>query len=251
MSLLSCQNISMRFGGIKAVSNLSFDIEQGEIFSIIGPNGAGKSTLFNLISRIYQESEGDLFFEGRNLKQYSASDIAKNGIARTFQNIELFEGASVLDNLLLGRHIHQRVNFLQNVFWTRAQQDNDIAQRHYVERIIDFLNLAAWRDQAIARLPYGVRKIVEVGRALAQAPKLILLDEPSSGLNPEESLDMSFWIKDIRDLLNITVIMIEHDMKLVHSVSDRVLAMNQGELITIGSSREVQSHKDVMKAYLG
>ena len=251
MSYLRADDVSMHFGGLHALENVSFDVQKGEVFTIIGPNGAGKSTIFNLISRIYDPSAGAIFFKERDIAQYAPHDIAALGIARTFQNIELFEGASVLDNILLGRHIHSRTNLLQHCFFTPAQRREEKAHRAQVEDVIDFLKLASWRDKRIAELPYGVRKVVELGRALAAQPELILLDEPSSGLNPEETLDMSFWIRDIRDLLNMTVVIIEHDMSLVHSVSDRVLAVNRGRVITCGSSDEVQAHPEVVLAYLG
>ena len=251
MSLLRLDNISMRFGGVSALEDVSFAVSAGEIFTIIGPNGAGKSTIFNLISHIYEPSAGAIFFEDKNLAPFAPHEIAELGIARTFQNIELFEGASVLHNILLGRHIHQRPNIWQQFLFTPAQAMAERDHRKAVEDVIDFLRLAAWRDTRIAELPYGVRKVVELARALALKPKLILLDEPSSGLNPEETLDMQFWIKDIRDLLDITVVIIEHDMKLVHAVSDRVLAINRGQPIITASSAEVQAHPEVVRAYLG
>ncbi len=251
MSYLRAENISMNFGGVRALDQVSFEVQKREIFTIIGPNGAGKSTIFNLISRIYDSSDGAIFFNDADIADYAPHDIARLGIARTFQNIELFEGASVLDNILLGRHIHSRTNLLQRCLFTPAQRREEKAHREQVETVIDFLKLASWRDKRIAELPYGVRKVVELGRALAAQPELILLDEPSSGLNPEETLDMSFWIRDIRDLLNMTVVIIEHDMSLVHSVSDRVLAVNRGRVIASGTSDQVQGHPEVVRAYLG
>ncbi len=251
MSLFRCENITMRFGGVVALEDVSFSVEPNEIFTIIGPNGAGKSTIFNLISRLYDASSGAMFFEDKNLAQVAPHAIARLGIARTFQNIELFEGASVLENILLGRHIHNPTSIWHQFLFSQAQRKGEVAHRRAVEEIIDFLHLASWRDKRIAELPYGVRKVVELARALALEPKLILLDEPSSGLNPEETLDMQFWIKDIRDLLNITIIIIEHDMKLVNAVSDRVIAINRGQVITTGDALSVQSHREVVQAYLG
>jgi branched-chain amino acid transport system ATP-binding protein len=251
MSLFRAENISMRFGGVVALERVSFDVQKGEIFTIIGPNGAGKSTIFNLISRLYDPSAGTMFFENKNLDSYAPHEVASLGIARTFQNIELFEGASVLDNMLLGRHMHNKTNVWQQFLFSRAQQNIEKTHRLAVEKIIDFLHLASWRDKRIAELPYGVRKVVELGRALALEPKLILLDEPSSGLNREETLDMQFWIKDIRDLLNITIVIIEHDMTLVNAVSDRVIAINRGRTITTGDAVAVQKHAEVIRAYLG
>lgn len=251
MSLFSVKNISMRFGGVTALENVSFEVAPKEIFTIIGPNGAGKSTIFNLISRIYEPSSGEMFFENKNLDEAAPHEIANLGIARTFQNIELFEGASVLDNMLLGRHVHNKTNIFQQFLFTKAQKNEEALHRKAVEKTIDFLHLAPFRDKLIAELPYGVRKVVELGRALSLQPKLILLDEPSSGLNPEETLGMQFWIKDIRDLLDITVIIIEHDMKLVNAVSNRVIAINRGREIATGSAQEVQSNAEVIQAYLG
>ncbi len=249
--LLEADNVSMHFGGVRAVDGVSFAVERSEIFTIIGPNGAGKSTLFNLINRIYNLAGGRFFFKEQDLADFAPHDIARLGIARTFQNIELFEGATVLQNLLLGRHIHRRSGLFRHALFlpSLAQEEED--HRRRVEDVIDFLDLAVWRDQQIASLPYGVRKIVELGRALATGPELILLDEPSSGLNVEETRDMSFWIRDLRDLLDITVIMVEHDMTLVNAVSDRVLALNQGRMLALGSAQQVQEHKDVQQAYLG
>lgn len=251
MSLLQADNISMAFGGVHALENVSFDVKQGEIFTIIGPNGAGKSTLFNLINRFYEPSAGKIFFKETEITRLPAHHIAALGIARTFQNIELFEGATVLQNMLLGRCIHTKSSLWQHLLATPALFREEEAHRRKVEDVIDFLDLAAWRDHLISGLPYGVRKIVELGRALAVEPELILLDEPSSGLNVEETRDMSFWIKDVRDLLNITVLMVEHDMTLVNAVSDRVLALNRGRVLALGTAAEVQAHEEVQQAYLG
>jgi branched-chain amino acid transport system ATP-binding protein len=245
------ENISLQFGGLKAVDNVSFDVRKGEVFTIIGPNGAGKTSIFNLISRLYQPTGGRLVFEGQDITQLPPHKVAKLGIARTFQNIELFENATLLNNLLVGRHCHSRTQlwqellFLPNVKWAER------AHREKVEQVIDFLDLQAYRDTLISGLPYGVRKVTEVARALCSEPKLILLDEPSSGLNVEETDDMCFWIRDIKNLLGITVLMVEHDMGLVRRVSDRVLALNYGRVLTLGTPDEVQRHPDVVTAYIG
>ena len=211
-TILSARNLSVRFGGVLAVNNVSFDVHEGEVFTLIGPNGAGKTTVFNLISRIYEPTAGEIDYQGKKLTDQPAHAIAGLGIARTFQNIELFEHATVLHNLL---HL-----------------------QHY-------------RDSMVAGLPYGVRKVVELARALCTEPRLLLLDEPSSGLNVEETDDMAFWIQDIQQELGITVLMVEHDMSLVSKVSDRVLAMNQGEVLAMGTPREVQTDPAVIEAYLG
>jgi branched-chain amino acid transport system ATP-binding protein len=243
--------ISLRFGGLKAVDNVSFEVNKGEIFTIIGPNGAGKTSIFNLISRLYDPTSGKLYFEGRDITDVPSHRIAAMGIARTFQNIELFENASLLQNLLVGRHCHSKTRLWQEILFLPNVRRAEREHRRVAEEIIDFLDLQAYRDKLIAGLPYGVRKVTEVARALCSEPKLILLDEPSSGLNVEETTDMSFWIRDIKNELGITVLMVEHDMSLVNRVSDRVLALNYGRVMAMGSPREVQSHPDVIAAYLG
>ena len=249
--LLSATDLSVRFGGVLAVSKVSFDVKRGEVFTLIGPNGAGKTTVFNLISRLYTPTTGAITFEGKNLAEHAPHDIARLGIARTFQNIELFEHASVLQNLLIGRHTHRQTGLWSELFFTRRTRAAEIAARAKVEQVIDLLDLQHHRESLVAGLPYGVRKVVELARALCTEPKLLLLDEPSSGLNVEETDDMAFWIQDIRDELGITVLMVEHDMALVSKVSDRVLAMNQGEVLAMGTPGEVQRHPGVVEAYLG
>jgi len=249
--LLSAKNLSVRFGGVLAVDNVSFDIAPGEVFTLIGPNGAGKTTVFNLISRIYSPTAGTIEFEGRDITRLPPHHIASLGIARTFQNIELFEHATVLQNLLIGRHRHRRTNVLHEVFFTGRTRAAEVEARAKVEQVIDFLDLQHYRDSMVAGLPYGVRKVVELARALATEPRLLLLDEPSSGLNVEETEGMAFWIDDICHELGITVLMVEHDMTLVSRVSDRVVALNQGQVLATGTPREVQSHPGVIEAYLG
>ena len=249
--LLSAKNLSMRFGGVLAVNDVSFDVRKGEVFTLIGPNGAGKTTVFNLISRLYTPTSGEIFFEGHNLTQAPPHQIASMGIARTFQNIELFEHASVLHNLLIGRHTHRSTGLWSEIFFTPRTRAAEIAAREHVERVIDLLDLQHYRDSLVAGLPYGVRKVVELARALSTGPKMLLLDEPSSGLNVEETGDMAFWIKDIQHELGITVLMVEHDMSLVSKVSDRVLAMNQGAMLAQGTPAEVQNDVGVIEAYLG
>ncbi len=249
--LLSAKDIKVRFGGVLAVNGVSFDVKKGEVFTLIGPNGAGKTTVFNLISRIYTPTGGSIAFDGRDLLAEPPHAVASLGIARTFQNIELFEHASVLQNLLIGRHVHRGTGFWDDLLFTAKARAAALAAREKVEQVIDFLDLQRYRDTLIAGLPYGVRKVVELARALCAEPKLLLLDEPSSGLNVEETEDMVFWIDDIRREYGITVLMVEHDMSLVSKVSDRVLAMNQGEVLAMGTPAEVQSHPGVVEAYLG
>ena len=249
--LLSARGLSVRFGGVLAVNNVSFDVRRGEVFTLIGPNGAGKTTVFNLISRIYTPTAGTIEFEGRPLLERAPHEIASLGIARTFQNIELFENASVLQNLLIGRHRHRRTGLWSELFFTPKARAAELQAREAVERVIDLLDLQHHRESLVHGLPYGVRKVVELARALCTEPKLILLDEPSSGLNVEETDDMAFWIDDIRHELGVTVLMVEHDMTLVSRVSDRVLAMNQGETLAVGTPAEVQANPAVIEAYLG
>ncbi len=254
-TLLSANNLSVRFGGVLAVNKVSFDVQPGEVFTLIGPNGAGKTTVFNLISRIYTPTTGEIDYLGPKglirLTEQLPQSVAGLGIARTFQNIELFEHATVLHNLLIGRHTQRKSGFWQDLLFTAATRDAEIQARQKAEEVIEFLDLQHHRDSMVAGLPYGVRKVVELARALCTEPRLLLLDEPSSGLNVEETDDMAFWIQDIKNELGITVLMVEHDMSLVSKVSDRVLAMNQGEVLAIGTPREVQTDPGVIEAYLG
>ncbi len=251
MSLFEVKNITVAFGGVKALNDVSFGIDKGEIFTIIGPNGAGKSTLFNVISRIYEPSKGEIYFENQNISKTKPHNISKLGIARTFQNLELFENATVLQNLLLGRHIYKKTNILSEVFFTPSARKQEHEYRLKVEEVIDFLDLQHYRDTLINGLPYGVRKNVELARALCTDPKLLLLDEPSSGLTNEETIDLGFWIKDIQSLLGITIIMIEHDMSFVNKVSDRILALNYGKILASGLPEEIKNNEDVKQAYMG
>ncbi|MTH99243.1 ABC transporter ATP-binding protein [Roseibium sp. RKSG952] len=251
MSLLEFENVTLKFGGLTAVNDLSFEVEEGEVFAIVGPNGAGKSTVFNLISRFYDPFAGSIRYDGHDLLVVKPSGVAAYGVARTFQNIELFEHATVLQNLLVGRHRHRKTNLISEILFAPSVRRQEIENREKVEEIIDFLDLQAFRDKMISGLPYGVRKVVEVARALATDPKLLLLDEPASGLSVEETTDMRWWIDDIRRQMGITVLMVEHDMGLVSGVSDRVLAMADGAKLALGTPAEVQSHPAVVEAYLG
>jgi branched-chain amino acid transport system ATP-binding protein len=251
VTFFKADGLAINFGGIRALDGVSFEVAPGEVFTIIGPNGAGKTTIFNLISRIYDPSDGRLTFCGEDITRVPPHEIARRGIARTFQNIELFEHATVLQNLLLGRHAHKRSGFVEELLFLPRVERLEVEHREAAEKVIDFLDLQPSRDSLIVNLPYGVRKVVELGRALCAEPKLLLLDEPSSGLSVEETEDMAFWIQDIRNVLGITVLMVEHDMSLVSAVSERVLALNYGRSIALGTAREVQDHPEVIKAYLG
>jgi len=251
MTFFAASGLTINFGGIRAVDGVSFEVEPGQVFTIIGPNGAGKTTIFNLVSRIYDPLQGRLVFRDEDITQVPPHQIARRGIARTFQNIELFEHATVLQNVLLGRHAHKRSRFWQELLFLPRVRALELEHREAAEKVIDFLDLQAYRDSLVVNLPYGVRKVVEMARALCTQPTLLLLDEPSSGLSVEETQDMAFWIQDIRTLLGITVLMVEHDMSLVSAVSDRVLALNYGRTLALGTAQEVQEHPEVIKAYLG
>lgn len=233
------------------MQDLSFQVDEGEIFSIMGPNGAGKTTVFNVISRFYDVDAGQIVFEDEDITKDAPHVIARKGIARTFQNVELFDHETVLQNLLIAQHTRRKTMLLSEVFFLPKVRKQELDFRRKAEDIIDLLHLQNYRDKTVDSLPFGMRKIVEVGRALCLDPKLLLLDEPSSGLNPEESEDLSFWIDDINEDLGVTIMMVEHDMNLIGQVSNRVLVMADGRHVVTGTPAEVQSHPDVIDAYLG
>lgn len=254
MDFFSVSDLSISFGGLEALKDIAFEVHQGEVFAIIGPNGAGKTTLFNCINGIYRPNTGRIRFKGRRIEGRKPDRVARSGIARTFQNIELFNHMNTMENIMLGRHIYMRTGLLRGAFmWGRRSfaGREEVRHRRKVEEIIDFLDLQAVRDKPVGGLPYGTQKQVELGRALALEPEVLLLDEPCAGMNAEEKQDMIFWIRDIRDELDVTILLIEHDMNMVMDISDRILAINFGRPITIGTPEAVQQHPEVLKAYLG
>ncbi|NYZ15799.1 ABC transporter ATP-binding protein [Azospirillum sp. RWY-5-1] len=251
MSTLTVDGLTVAFGGIKALDEVSFHVEPGEVFAIIGPNGAGKSTIFNAISRIYTARAGSIRFHGREILELPPHEVVRLGIARTFQNIELFEKATVLQNLLVGRHSRVRRSAWREFLFLPGVRRGERAARRKVEEILDLLDMQHLRDALVCDLPYGARKNVELARALCAEPELLLLDEPASGLNPEETADMSFWLKDIKEELGVTIVMVEHDMNLVGRIANRVMALAGGRVLSVGSVEEVQSNERVQTAYLG
>lgn len=249
--LLDIRNISLAFGGVKALSEVSFDVREREIRAIIGPNGAGKSSMINVINGVYHPQQGTINFAGLQRSQMRPHEAAKQGIARTFQNIALFKGMSVIDNIMTGRNLKMHTNLLlQGLHIGRARRE-ELEHRHRVEEIIDFLEIQSIRKTPVGRLPYGLQKRVELGRALAAEPRMLLLDEPMAGMNLEEKRDMSRFILDVNDQLSTTIVLIEHDMGVVMDLSDRVVVLDYGKKIGDGTPDEVRSNKAVIDAYLG
>ncbi|MEW6529955.1 MAG: ABC transporter ATP-binding protein [Thermodesulfobacteriota bacterium] len=251
MALLEIQGVYKQFGGLKALAGVGLEVEQGRAHAVIGPNGAGKSTLFNCINCIYRADRGTIRFKGKDITGLAPHKMPRIGIARTFQNVELFRNATVLNNILLGRYLHKRTNLVSEALFLPSVKKQELEARRKVEEIMDLLDLQAYRERMVAQLPFGIQKSVELARALALEPELLLLDEPSSGLNPEEKQDLCFWIEDIKEELGITILLVEHDMRVVTEVAERTTALDFGSVIADGTTEEVQRHPDVIRAFLG
>ena len=252
--ILDVKNISLRFGGVKALSDISFDVREHEVRAIIGPNGAGKSSMLNCINGVYDPQEGSISFRGQTFSHMNSRQVAEMGIARTFQNLALFKGMSVIDNIMSGRNLRMKTNIFQQVMrnpWFGAAEKEESAHREFVEKIIDFLEIQAYRKTPVGRLPYGLQKRVDLGRALAMEPQVLLLDEPMAGMNVEEKQDMSRFILDVNDEYGTTVVLIEHDMSVVMDISDRVVVLDYGKKIGDGTPQEVRANPEVISAYLG
>ena len=249
--ILDIQNISLRFGGVKALTDISFNVREHEIRAIIGPNGAGKSSMLNCINGVYTPSEGSITFRGQTFTHMNSRQVAEMGVARTFQNLALFKGMSVIDNIMTGRNLKIRSNLLlQALRWGPADKE-EIAHREFVEHIIDFLEIQAYRKTPVGQLPYGLQKRVDLGRALAMEPQVLLLDEPMAGMNVEEKQDMCRFILDVNDEFGTTIVLIEHDLGVVMDISDRVVVLDYGKKIGDGAPHEVRDNEDVIRAYLG
>ena len=249
--ILNVQNISLSFGGVKALSDISFDVREHEIRAIIGPNGAGKSSMLNCINGVYTPQQGSITFRGQTFSHMDSHQVAVMGVARTFQNLALFKGMSVLDNIMTGRNLRMKSNLLLQAIRFGPAEREEIKHRRKVEEIIDFLEIQAYRKTPVGQLPYGLQKRVDLGRALALEPQVLLLDEPMAGMNVEEKQDMCRFILDVNDEFGTTVVLIEHDMSVVMDISDRVVVLDYGKKIGDGTPDEVRNNPEVISAYLG
>jgi branched-chain amino acid transport system ATP-binding protein len=249
--LLDVRSISLSFGGVKALTDISFDVREHEIRAIIGPNGAGKSSMLNCINGVYQPQQGTISLQGKTFRHMNPRQVAEMGVARTFQNLALFKGMSVLDNIMTGRNLRIRSNLLLQALRIGPAEKEEVRHREFVEHIVDFLEIQAYRKVPVGQLPYGLQKRVDLGRALAMEPKLLLLDEPMAGMNVEEKQDMCRFVLDVNNEFGTTVVLIEHDMGVVMDISDRVVVLDYGKKIGDGPPDEVRSNPDVIKAYLG
>ncbi len=249
--ILDVQNISLSFGGVKALTNISFNVREHEIRSIIGPNGAGKSSMLNCINGVYHPQEGTITFRGQSFRDMKSRQVAEMGVARTFQNLALFKGMSVLDNIMSGRNLRIKSNLFMQALRVGPAEREEMRHREYVEHIIDFLEIQAFRKTPVGQLPYGLQKRVDLGRALAMEPQVLLLDEPMAGMNVEEKQDMCRFILDVNEEFGTTVVLIEHDMGVVMDISDRVVVLDYGKKIGDGAPDEVRNNEDVIRAYLG
>ncbi len=249
--ILDVKNISLRFGGVKALTDISFNVREHEVRAIIGPNGAGKSSMLNCINGVYAPQEGSITFRGQTFGHMNSRQVAEMGIARTFQNLALFKGMSVIDNIMSGRNLHMKTNLFQQAIRWGAAEREETEHREFVEKIIDFLEIQPYRKTPVGRLPYGLQKRVDLGRALAMEPQVLLLDEPMAGMNVEEKQDMSRFILDVNDEYGTTIVLIEHDMGVVMDISDRIVVLDYGKKIGDGTPQEVRANPDVISAYLG